>query len=138
MKKYTFILLTLFFLGITACEDQKIGFLTTEFALYDPNGIVINYANADQQRIDNDVPWVTLPIQGIQGTAPILMSIYDVKSETTFDLEKFKEEVTVRGNGVIQVPLNNTIPPGSYLISLKVDNEGYSDIVPDVFTIIIE
>lgn len=138
MKKYIFILSTVFFFGITSCEDQKIGFLTTEFAVYDPNGIVINHADADQQRIDNEIPWATLPIQGVDGTFPILMSIHDVKSETTFDLEKFKEEVTVRGNGVIQIPFNNTIPVGSYLISLKAETEDYAEIISDVYTIIIE
>jgi hypothetical protein len=60
-----------------------------------------------------------------------LFSCHDVKVA-------FLKEVTVRGNGAFDIPVYNNIPAGTYQISLQVENEDYSDILEDIFTIVVK
>ena len=59
---------------------------------------------------------------------------------TTTDGDKvaFLKEITVRGNGAFDIPVYNNIPAGTYQISLQVENEDYSDILEDIFTIVVK
>lgn len=136
--RYIIIVLAALSFLLPSCEEQKVGFLVTEYALYTPDTLLIAKEIDDENRIKFNIPWVSLPIEGIEGTAPILFSINDVKSNGNVDMEQFLSDVDVRGNGIFEVSLNHKIPSGRYLISLKVKNEGYTKLIPDVFTIIIE
>ena len=81
--------------------------------------------------------WSLPPIEGVEGTQPIYITIRQV---TTTDGDKvaFLKEVTVRGNGAFDIPVYNNIPAGTYQISLQVENEDYSDILEDIFTIVVK
>lgn len=136
MKKILFAFMTC--LVIIACQDTKVGFLTVEYAQYDPDTLVVDNSLLDQHSIEHNIPWVTSQIEGIEGTAPIVITIESINSSNDFDVESFKEDVSVRGNGVFSVPQDHNIPSGRYEISLRATNEGYSKIIPDVFTIIVK
>lgn len=38
----------------------------------------------------------------------------------------------------MEFPLKVSVPVGYYLVSVRVSNEGYSEVIPDVFTFIVE
>ena len=63
-----------------------------------------------------------------------------IKSITTDegDIEKLSTYLSVRGNGMLQIPVKNDIPAGRYKISLTFTNEGRSQDVNDCFTIIVK
>ena len=82
-------------------------------------------------------PWVSTPIEGLEGTAPIYVSIKRVHS-TDGDAEKMKVNLSVRGDGTFEVPVHHNVPVGHYVISLNFRNEGYSRDVNDCFTIIVK
>lgn len=94
-------------------------------------------AGQDYERSMWGMPWVSVAIQGVLGTSPIHMEVSGI-STVDGDPEKLRECISVRGNGVIEIPLENEIPVGRYIISLNVYNEGYSKEVKDCFVIIVE
>lgn len=140
MKKYLFVLVS-FLAVLTACKDVPYGYLKTENAEYIPNSMEIRTVLdpvLDKIRIENNAPWVTLKIQGVLGTAPLAYKLLDVKASEGGDAATFKEELTVLGAGIMQVPLHPKSPKGKYLVSLKVNNDGYSEELHDVYTFIIK
>ena len=78
MRGYFIYLICVVFL--VACNDVTVGYLETENAEYMPDYMEIPQILeldeiADAQRIKNNAPWVTQPIQGIEGTAPLIYTI---------------------------------------------------------------
>ena len=116
-----------------SCHDVKVGYLETEAAQYNPNVLEVTKS----QDANDPLHVVSPPIEGVEGTQPIYITIRQV---TTTDGDKvaFLKEVTVRGNGAFDIPVYNNIPAGTYQISLQVENEDYSDILEDIFTIVVK
>ena len=56
----------------------------------------------------------------------------------TGDAGKLKAVLTVKGDGMLNVPCHHDIPVGRYVISLTFSNEGYSKDVDNSFTIIVK
>ncbi|WP_320914157.1 hypothetical protein [Butyricimonas paravirosa] len=102
-----------------------------------PTQIIEVGAGEDYQRAQWGTPWVSNPIEGVDGTTQIYVSIKDIKT-TTGNAEKTWEYLKVYGDGTFEVPLEHDIPTGHYLISLNFKNEGYSKDVNDCFTIIVK
>ena len=95
-------------------------------------------AGEDYYRSRWGFPWVSVPIEGIDGTAPIYVTIKDINSPTGSDTSALASVLSVRGDGTFVVPLKHDIPVGRYVISLTFSNEGYSKDLDDCFTIIVE
>ena len=91
----------------------------------------------DFLRVLNNQPWVSTPIEGVEGTSPIWVKVKSAKTADG-DASKLLEVATVRGNGVIEIPLENEIPVGRYLLSLTFWNEGWAKDVEDCFTVIVK
>lgn len=91
----------------------------------------------DYYRFMSNAPWMTPPIQGIEGTKPIFCSLKAIKSKDG-NAEKLWQNLKVYGDGSFEIPLKHEIPVGRYLISLTFTNEGYSKDVDDCFTIIVK
>ncbi|MEQ2912181.1 MULTISPECIES: hypothetical protein [Butyricimonas] len=91
----------------------------------------------DYYRLKWEQPWVSTPIEGIQGTQQIYVTIKEIKT-TAGNADKLADYLTVRGNGILEIPIKHDIPTGRYLISLTFSNEGYSKDVNDCFTIIVK
>ncbi len=149
--KYLYVL----FLVVAAawgCQDVKVGCLDTSNAEYSPDTMLVRkelatslaeaggditiYRN-DRNRKTREASWVTPQIQGIVGTAPLSYSLYEVRAMDGGDAEIFKQELTVRGGGIMEVPYIPESPNGRYIVSLKVENDEYSAILEDVFTFVI-
>lgn len=115
------------------------GYTPEDIAIFFPNVKPETWINAgaDYFRVKNNQPWTGSQIEGIEGSAPIWLKVKSAQTDTG-DATKLLECVTVRGNGIIEVPLENDIPVGRYLISLTVWNEGWSKDINDCFTIIVK
>ena len=125
-------------LSLTACHEVKVGFLETAEARYKPDVLEVKKVLdpvEDADRIARKFNWVSYPIDGVQGTYPMYMKIYAVRTEESGDTAKFLAETKVRGDGTFDIPFDNEIPAGKYIVTLKVENEGYSAILTDIFTV---
>ena len=71
------------------------------------------------------------------GTQPITYSVADVTS-VDGDAELFKSELEIYGGGRMQLPFACKAPKGTYRVAILVENEGYSSLLENVFTFIIE
>ena len=91
----------------------------------------------DYTRDKYNIPWTSTPIEGVDGTAPIYVSIKSVTSNDG-DAGKLKAVLTVKGDGMLNVSCHHDIPVGRYVISLTFSNEGYSKDVDNCFTIIVK
>ena len=98
MRGYFIYLICVVFL--VACNDVTVGYLETENAEYMPDYMEIPQIGeldeiADAQRIKNNAPWVTQPIQGIEGTAPLIYTIEEVTATEGGDAVMFKQELSI-------------------------------------------
>lgn len=98
---------------------------------------IFSLIGPDVDRVRYDIPWVSTPIEGVDGTALILVSIKNITS-TSGDSGKLWKVLSVRGNGVFELPLYHGVSAGRYVISLNFSNEGYSKDVDNCFTIIVK
>ena len=94
-------------------------------------------AGEDYNRSKWQYPWVSVPVEGLNGTPPIYVTIKDIKTETG-DAVKMKQYLKVRNNGIFELPLEFDVPAGRYVISLTFTNEGRSQDVDDCFTVIVK
>ena len=108
----------------------------TSWGIY-PTQIIEVGAGEDYQRSQWEQPWVSNPIEGVDGTNQIHVSIKEIKT-TAGNAVKMREYLKVYGDGTFEVPLKHNIPIGRYVISLNFSNEGYSKDVEDCFTIIVK
>lgn len=91
-----------------------------------------------RQRVTRKVlPWTTSEIEGVDGTAPIFFYIESVRAEGGGNAEIFLSDLRIKGNGRMEVPYAFQAPAGIYHVSIRIENEGYSRVVEDVFTFII-
>lgn len=92
-------------------------------------------------RIENKSPWRSASFYGatVEGARPLTIEIEEIKTKgEKADAEKLRKVTTIIGEGIFNVPFENDIPEGEYLISLKISNiSGKSEVVKDCFTIIV-
>lgn len=138
MKKYCVIMwLILLWWG---CHNPTPGYLEADNAQYVPDTMVIRKTLdplIDAYRKMNNAPWVSPICQGIDGTAPVIFEVIDVTSADG-DADMFKSLLHIRGGGRMEFPLQAGVPAGRYVVSLKVSNEGYAELLPDIFTFIVK
>ena len=126
---------------MASCHDSEVGYLEAEEAIYVPDSLVVRNTPdpvIDAVRIENDAPWLTYPIQGIIGTQPMSFSIEDVKGASEQVKNLIIEKVTVDGAGRLYISLDAGIPVGEYILSLRVNNEGQTRYLNDIFRLIIK
>ena len=127
--------------GLAACHETTEGYLITENAAYVPDTMYV-YKTPDPienaLRIQNNAPWVSIAMQGYEGTEQIYFSIESITSSLGDEaVAIFGEEVEIRGGGVIMYPLENNAKPGVYTISVRLTNPGYSQVVKDAITVVV-
>lgn len=143
MKNVILLLFTVLMLTMIGCQDVTVGYLLTEDASYNPDTLVVKtvlddeLGEEDYYRSKWGAPWVSTPIEGVEGTIAIYVSIKNITS-TSGDPEKLWKVLSVRGDGTFEIPLYHDVPAGRYVISLNFRNEGYSKDVNDCFTIIVK
>lgn len=113
---------------VGACHQTTVGYLLTENASYDPDTMYIRKTldpELDAVRIENKAPWVSLALQGYEGTQQILFSVESVTSNQGEEAAAiFKKDLTIRGGGVLLYPLENDAKPGVYKVSVRLTNPG--------------
>ncbi|MEI3420588.1 MAG: hypothetical protein V8R91_05700 [Butyricimonas faecihominis] len=63
----------------------------------------------DERQIKFEIPWQSAPIEGVQGTFPMVYSIKSVASDNGHP--EVASQFTVARKGVIELPWNHTVPP---------------------------
>ena len=131
--------------AVVACNTMPVGFLRTEGASFSPDTLnVYHNPHASTPRYNDHRPWVSYRIQGVAGTNPINYELADVKATEGGDAEKFKAlaqkgllkvdggMIVLMHEGVAELPNS-----GRYTLSLRVYNDGHSQTIDDVYTIIV-
>ena len=140
MKRLTILAIALVAV-MGACHEKTIGYLITENASYDPDTMVVRKTpdpELDAVRIEYGSPWVSLQLQGYEGTEQIHFSVESVTSDQGEEAAAtFMSELTIRGGGALMYPLENNAVPGTYIVSIRLTNPGYSQVVEDAMTIIV-
>ena len=132
-------------MAVAACNTMPVGFLRTEGASFSPDTLnVYHNPHANTLRYNDHRPWVSYRIQGVAGTNPINFELADVKATEGGDAEKFKAlaqkgllkvdggMIVLMHEGVAELPNS-----GRYTLSLRVYNDGHSQTISDVYTIIV-
>ena len=140
MKRLTILAIVLVAV-MEACHEKTIGYLITENASYDPDTMYVRKTPdpvEDAVRIEYGSPWVSLQLQGYEGTEQIHFSVESVTSDQGEEAAAtFMSELTIRGGGALMYPLENNAVPGTYVVSIRLTNPGYSQVVEDAMTIIV-
>lgn len=92
----------------------------------------------DYDRFEQKIPWVSYQLQGLEGTRPIFYEIAGATEINGGDVSELLAKARARGDGAIEVELENEIPVGEYLIDLKVSNEGHSKVLPGILKIVVK
>lgn len=139
--KRLILLAIVFVVAIEACHEKTIGYLITENASYDPDTMYVRKTPdpvLDAVRIEYGSPWVSLQLQGYEGTEQIHFSVESVTSDQGEAVAAaFMDELSIRGGGALMFPLENNAKPGTYIVSVRLTNPGYSQVVEDAMTIIV-
>lgn len=127
--------------SVQGCHEKTIGYLITENASYDPDTMYVRKTPdpvLDAVRIEYGSPWVSLQLQGYEGTEQIHFSVESVTSDQgEAAAATFMSELTIRGGGALMYPLENNAVPGTYVVSVRLTNSGYSQVVENAMAIIV-
>ncbi len=124
-----------------SCQKKNVGYLLTNDAVFKPDSMVVRQVLdpvLDAQRIAGQFPWVSIQIQGVDGTFPIRYQIANVTTTNGGDVNVFKQQCKLRGDGAFEIPLNTTIPKGRYVVDITISNEGYSRLKKNAFKVIVQ
>lgn len=151
--------------SMTACQDMPISFLEIKDLQYSSSVLkVVQGLTKDDMyvhippaapwdppggmdveskyylRIKNKSPWVGPAFYGstVEGGRPLTVTLENVKTEGDMaDVVKFTQEVKVFAEGRVEVPFENSIPVGKYVLTLRITNINTSKVAHDVFTVIV-
>ena len=141
MKQLILYMVVILAVGLGACHEKTIGYLITENASYYPDTMYVRKTPdpvEDAVRIEYGSPWVSLQLQGYEGTEQIHFTIESVTSDQGEEAAAtFMSELSIRGGGALMYPLENKAVPGRYKVSIRLTNPGYSQVVEDAMTIIV-
>ena len=85
-----------------------------------------------------DIPWVSVPLEGLQGTPPIFGHVKSVVAVEGDGADVLKACITVRGDGTIEIPAKHGVSVGVYTVSLTFTNEGYSRVLDICMTVVVK
>lgn len=118
--------------------EKKIKLLCQEAGLETPFTISRQLEELKKQQ-SMDIPWTTSCIEQLMGTEPITYCIESIRSDRgEAAASDFGRYLTVIGGGRMYVDAKVNSPVGRYIVSLRVSNEGYSVMLPDIFTFILQ
>lgn len=123
-----------------SCDHVTVGYLETTDAAYVPDTAVWKAVldpalPEDARLLELGIPFSSVEIQGVQGTSPVVYSIGRVDCGN--GVAEAARQFRMAGSR-IQLPVPHTVPPGRYVFSIEVANEGRRCLVDSVFTVILE
>lgn len=143
MKRLLF-LIGISLMSLCGCHETTVGFLKTDNAQYAPAVLEVR-RNLDPDRfpdanmIESGADWASNEMGGVLGTNPLTFELEEVKASDGGDAGLFKEQVRVIGGGRIYFPSKDIkAPNGTYLLSIRVSNPGYTAVLKDIFTVVIK
>ena len=137
MREVYVLIFGLLLLVQAGCHDVTVGYLETRDAVYQSDSMIVKAEldpDWDARQIEFQIPWQSTSIEGVQGTAPIHYSIKSINSANPEVADQF----TMQGKSIIELPWNHTVPPGRYVINIRVSNEGYTYALDSVFTVVVK
>ena len=147
MKQILLLIIIIIGAFAASCHETTVGYLITENASYDPDTMYIRKTPdpvLDAIIIENKAPWVSLQLQGYEGTEIMYFYIesvrYEEETPTTAGAEaaqNFMKDLSIRSGGVMLYPFENDALPGTYKVSIRITNSGYSHVLQDAMTIIV-
>ena len=118
--------------------ERKIKALCQEAGLETPFTIARELEKLQKQQA-LDIPWTTSCIEQLLGTEPITYTLVSIRSDRgEAAAADFGRYLSVIGGGRMYVDAKVNSPAGKYMVSLRVSNEGYSVVLPDIFTFILQ
>ncbi len=118
--------------------ERKIKALCQEAGMETPFTIARELEKLQKQQ-SLDIPWTTSCIEQLLGTEPITYTLVNIRSDRgEAAAADFGRYLTVIGGGRMYVEARVNSPAGKYIVSLRVSNEGYSVVLPDIFTFILQ
>lgn len=154
--KLWILLFFMFSASVVACQDEELSYLDVASINYPVNNLVVlkgltlddtikmgNFGpqpSTQKARIKNQSPWIGVGFWGasVEGARPLTVTIDHIKvNGDNADASIAMQEIKVVGEGRIEIPYDNNLPIGEYLLSLKITNINSSKIVDDVFTVIV-
>ena len=140
--KQIILLIAMLAILFSGCHETTVGYLITENASYTPDSLYIRLTpdpEKDALRIKNKSAWASLDLQGYEGTLPIFFSVESVTSNQGEEAAAaFMQQLSIRGGGALLYPFENSTTAGIYKVSIRLTNEGYSQVLTDAMTIIVE
>lgn len=147
IKKKNILMLPLMALAIgftASCSKMDVGYLRTEGASFTPDSLNVfhNIDPTSVQATDN-LPFVSIRIQGVAGTNPVNYELSSVKADSPSASELFMKlykegKISVAGGLiVVSQDASRQLTNGRYVLSLKVYNEDHEAILKDVFKIVV-
>lgn len=138
-KSFYYMVVTGFVLTcIWGCEVTE-GFLEAENAKYTPDSLVVKAVLDpvhDADRIEWQMPWQSVPIEGTFGTPVVSYAIERVDSDNGYT-EAARQFRLVR-KAVIELPCDHTLPVGKYVITLRISNDDHVAVIDSVYTVRVE
>lgn len=126
---------------IAGCNDVEIGYLMTYNAKYVPDSMVVK-ARLDPENKDDahreqfQIPWQSVKMEGVQGTMPVRYQIDKINND---ELDQAtRDQFVIKDGGIVELPWNHNVPEGKYVISVKVFNEGHTQVLDSIFTVVIK
>lgn len=141
---YIFSIVIFLLFGYWGCHDITVGYLETENAVYLPDTLEVRRVldpnrTPDRVMITSGADWASNPISGVIGTTPLLFEITGVTARDGGDADLFMEQVRIIGGGTFYFPSKGIkAPDGTYILSIRISNPGYSAELKDIFTIVIK
>lgn len=137
---YKLILVVLLLMAVQiGCQDVTVGYLRTENGKYTPDTMLVKSALdpvEDAHQIEFEIPWQSTSISGVQGTFPIRYEIRSIECDNGHP--EAASQIQMIKRGVVMLPWNHTVPPGRYVVNIRVSNEGYSRDLDSAFTVIVK
>lgn len=119
-------------------NQDKIASLCEEQDLENPISVKEELEKLKKQ-FGSDIPWTTSCIEQLLGTEPIIYTLESLRSDQGEEAAAdFARYLTVIGGGRMYVDTKVNSPAGKYIVSLRVSNDGYSVVLPDIFTFILQ
>lgn len=167
MKKLLFLWTCIVgFILLQSCQDEKLSFLDVSAVNFPLNTMTITVGltlddtlapgkppvfpwdppatpqpSKYYHRIKNKSPWIAKGFYGstVEGARPLTVTLANVKASEGAEagIEILKKELTIVGECRMSIPFETKLPIGEYLLSFKISNIHGSEIVEDVFTIIV-
>lgn len=124
------------------CHEKTIGYLVTENASYNPDTSYVRKTpnpKFDAIRMETKAPWITTRLQGYEGTEQIMFTIESVTSDQGEEAARFfMKDLAIRGGGALMYPFENEAVPGRYKVSIRLTNPGYTQVIKDAYTFIVQ